>query len=227
MGDMQSTLGRTLLTSMIKTREKKGDITLEDVGGIFMNMASSLNPSNSVADNFVHQEIAKLAKYITDAKTEIFAIQTNAKAEDAINDASLHLEEVVKATESATNIIMDAADAVQTAANGVGGDKEKKIMAATTVIYDACTFQDITGQRIRKVIMLLGNIEDRVTKLNNIFGAEDEAAAAAAAEAVGLGGPIDASKIVLPKDDKDLLNGPQLSGQGTSQAEIDRLLAGI
>lgn len=226
MGDMQSTLGRTLLTSMIKTRERKGDITLEDVGGIFMNMASSLNPNNSVADNFVHQEIAKLAKYITDAKTEIFAIQTNAKAEDAINDASSHLEEVVKATESATNKIMDAADAVQNAATGVGGDKEQKIIDATTIIYDACTFQDITGQRIRKVIHLLENIEDRVSKLNNIFGAEEETTGAAPAPAA-VAGPIDASKIVLPKDDKDLLNGPQLTGQGTSQAEIDRLLAGI
>ncbi len=220
MNDMQSTLGRTLLTSMIKTREKKGDITLEDVGGIFMKMASSLNPSNSVADNFVHQEIAKLAKYIVDAKNEIFAIQTNAKAEDAINDASLHLEEVVKATEEATNKIMDAADAVQSAAGGIGGDKEKKIMAATTIIYDSCTFQDITGQRIRKVIMLLGNIEDRVGKLNNLFGAEGQDPAPQVVVT-------DPKNIVLPKDDKDLLNGPQLTGQGTSQDEIDRLLAGI
>ncbi len=220
MNDMQSTLGRTLLTSMIKTREKKGDITLEDVGGIFMKMAGSLNPNNSVADNFVHQEIAKLAKYIVDAKSEIFAIQTNAKAEDAINDASLHLEEVVKATEEATNKIMDAADVVQNAAGGIGGDKEQKIMDATTIIYDSCTFQDITGQRIRKVITLLGNIEDRVDKLNNLFGAEDADPAPQVVVA-------DPKNIVLPKDDKDLLNGPQLTGQGTSQDEIDRLLAEI
>ena len=133
MSDMQSTLGKTLLTSMVKTREKKGAITLQDVGGIFINMAASLNPSNSVVDSFVHQEIAKLANYIGEAKNEIFAIQTNARAEDAINDASLHLEEVVKATEDATNKIMDAADAVQNAASGVGGEKEQQIMDATTI----------------------------------------------------------------------------------------------
>ncbi len=220
MGDMQLTLGRTLLTSMIKTRENKGDITLEDVGDIFMNMAASLNPKNSVADNFVHQEIAKLAKYICDAKTEIFAIQTNSKAEDAINDASMHLEEVVKATESATNKIMDAADAVQAAASGVGGEKEQKIVDATTIIYDACAFQDITGQRIRKVITLLENIEDRVEKLNDLFGTEPEIAEANNA-------PADPKNIVLPKDDKDLLHGPQLAAQASSQAEIDRLLSGL
>lgn len=224
MSDMQSTLGRTLLTSMIKTREKKGAITLQDVGSIFINMAGSLNPSNGVADNFVHQEIAKLAQYIGEAKNEIFSIQTNAKAEDAIEDASLHLEEVVKATEQATNTIMDAADAIQGAAGGLGGEKEQVIMEKTTVIYDACAFQDITGQRIRKVITLLENIEDRVTKLNSIFGTEAPA---------GDGKPevdvktVDPNSVVVPKDDKDLLHGPQLSSAAASQADIDRLLAGF
>ncbi len=219
MSDMQSTLGRTLLTSMIKTRESKGDITLQDVGGIFINMASSLNPANSAVDNFVHQEIAKLANYITEAKGEIFAIQTNAKAEDAITDASLHLEEVVKATEQATNTIMDAADAIQALAGEVGGDKGQKITDTTTIIYDACTFQDITGQRIRKVITLLENIEERVAKLNNLFGT----VAPETPEAANSSN--DPKNIVLPKDDKDLLNGPQLTGQGSSQADIDKLLS--
>lgn len=215
---MQSTLGKTLLTSMVKTREKKGNITLQDVGGIFINMAASLNPSNSVVDSFVHQEIAKLASYIGEAKNEIFAIQTNARAEDAISDASLHLEEVVKATEEATNKIMDAADAVQNAASGIGGEKEQKIMDATTIIYDSCAFQDITGQRIKKVITLLENIEDRVNKLNGIFGAAPTVAVEVEPEK-------DPSKIIVPKDDKDLLNGPQHEGKGSSQDEIDALLA--
>lgn len=224
MSDMQSTLGRTLLTSMIKTREKKGAITLQDVGGIFINMASSLNPKDSVADNFVHQEIAKLAQYIGEAKNEIFSIQTNAREEDAIEDASLHLEEVVKATEAATTKIMDAADAIQAAAGGIGGEKEQKIMDTTTIIYDACAFQDITGQRIRKVITLLANIEDRVAKLNSIFGTEASVGEEKPAVDVKT---IDPNAVVVPKDDKELLHGPQLSGAAASQADIDRLLAGF
>lgn len=219
MADMQSVLGRTLLSSMVTMREQKGDISLEDVGGIFMRMASSLNPSNGAVDQFVHQEIARLAKYIADAKQEIFAIQTNERAEDVIMDASQHLDEVIKATEQATNTIMDAADAVQGAAGGIGGEKEQKIMDATTRIYDACTFQDITGQRITKVIRLLGSIEERITRLNDLFGAEPEMAAA---EKI-----TDLSQVVMPKDDKELLHGPQLSGQASSQDEIDALLAGL
>lgn len=224
MADMQSTLGRTLLTSMVRTRENKGAITLQDVGGIFLNMASSLNPKNSVVDSFVHQEIARLAQYIGDAKNEIFAIQTNAKAEDAINDASLHLEEVVKATEQATNTIMDAADKIQNLASGIGGEKEQKIMDTTSTIYDACTFQDITGQRIRKVITLLENIEDRVSKLNDLFGTVEETDAATTAQPVDVKN-LDIKDIAVPKDDKELLNGPQLASQATSQDEIDAILA--
>lgn len=219
MADMQSTLGRTLLTSMVRTREKQGTITLQDVGSIFINMAASLNPSNSVVDNFVHQEIAKLAEYIGEAKNEIFSIQTNSRAEDAILDASQHLEEVVKATEQATNTIMDAADAVQGAALGIGDPKEKQILDATTLIYDACAFQDITGQRIRKVITLLSNIEDRVEKLNNLFGTKPDIVTADNPT------PKELKDIILPKDDKELMHGPQLTGQGATQDEIDALLA--
>ena len=52
----------------------------------------------------------------------------------------------------------------------VGGEKETQIMDATNIIYDACAFQDITGQRIRKVIKLLENIEERINKLNGVAG---------------------------------------------------------
>lgn len=218
MSDMQSKLGRTLLTSMVATREQKGELGLEDVGEIFMNMAASLSPNAGPVDSFVHHEIANLAKYIDDAKKEIFSIQTNNKAEDAIFDASQNLDEVIKATEEATNTIMDAADAVQNAANGVGGEKEQQIMDATTRIYDACTFQDITGQRITKVIRLLATIEESIGKLNDLFGSEPEMIP---------NNSMKSGEIILPKDDKDLLNGPQLSGNGTSQDDIDKLLAGL
>lgn len=218
MNDMQTRLGRSLLTSMVAAREQKGEISLEDVGAIFMNLASSLSPSTSEVDKFVHKEIARLASYITDAKKEIFSIKTNEKSEDAILDASQHLDEVIKSTEEATNTIMDAADAVQNAATGIGGEKEQQITEATTRIYDACTFQDITGQRITKVIRLLSNIEERIKKLNDLFGNEENQ---------GISGSDGSAngEIKLPADDKDLLNGPQLSGQGKSQAEIDEILS--
>ena len=223
MSNMQEKLGKTLLKSMVEVREEKGAISLQDVGEIFMDIAQSLNPDHSNVDKFVHEEIELLAKYILDTKQEIFAIQTNDKSEDVIMDASAHLDEVIKHTEEATNTIMDACDKVLAGAAGVGGEKEAQITEATNLIYDACAFQDITGQRIRKVIKLLENIEERINKLNSLLGsapvfAEDDAKGAAKK---------DPSKVVLPMNDKDLLNGPQLAGQGTNQSDVDALFASL
>ena len=221
MSDMQITLGRTLLKSLVVLRQQKGDISLEDVGKIFVEMASSINPTLSAADHFLHDEIHRLAKHITEAKKEIFSISQNSKSEMVIVDASQHLDEVIKATEHASNSIMDAADIIQHNVAGVGGDKETKIMEATNQIYEACNFQDITGQRINKVIKLLASIEERIGKLDELFGTSD--AMQASAEANG-------SNVVsmnLPLDDKDLLNGPQLSGKASTQEEIDMLFASL
>lgn len=217
MRDVQETLGRTLLTSLAELKQNKGDVSLEDVGDMFMQMAMSL-PLQSPADRRMQEEIAQLAEFITDAKKEIFAISTNEKSEAVIVDASAHLDEVIKSTEDATNTIMDAADAIQNAMSGVGGDKEKKIIESTTRIYEACNFQDVTGQRIRKVIKLLTNIEERINKLNDIFGnANTPKPANSNAK----------NSISSPKDDKELMNGPQMNAHSSSQAEIDALFASL
>lgn len=220
MSDVQLKLGQALLDGISELRRQKEEMSLEDVGGIFMQVAASINPSGSVMDKLMHQEIARLASYITDAKKEIFAISSSEKSRQTILDASQHLDEVIKATEEASNAIMDAADAIQNAASGVGGDKEAQIQEATGRIYEACNFQDITGQRITKVIKLLENIEERVSRLNSLFGASEGNGSSAAANT-------DLNSVTLPKDDKELMNGPQLSGQGVSQDDIDALFSNV
>jgi chemotaxis protein CheZ len=211
--DTQMKLGKALLLNLVKLREQKGDLSLEDVGGMFLNMASSLAPSTATTDVFMHQEIKRLAQYIVDAKQEIFAISTNDKKEQVIMDASQHLDEVIKATEKATTSIMDAADQISNMATGLGGDRAKEIMAMTSAIYEACNFQDITGQRINRVIKLLANIEERINKLNELFGNEMLASGS--------------DEPAKPLTDKDLLNGPQLPGDASSQADIDALFASL
>lgn len=213
MNDLQSRLGSSLLRNMVKLRQEKGDLSIEDVGGLFMQMASNLTPSTSEADMFMHQEIHRLAKYIIDAKSEIFAISTNDKQEQVIIDASQHLDEVIKATEHATTRIMDAADKIQNLATGIGSDQGKEIVGITGEIYEACNFQDITGQRITRVIKLLTNIEERINKLNELFGVN-----------VPDTGGSEAPRVMT---EEDLLNGPQLPGEAASQEEVDALFASL
>ena len=99
----------------------------------------------------------------------------------------------------------------------LSGDAADKLQGAVTRIYEACSFQDITGQRIGKVVTALKAIEARVS--------------AVVSAASGMPGP-EAPPVVAAKpldegrtEGQKLANGPQLPGAGVSQSEIDRLLA--
>ncbi len=100
------------------------------------------------------------------------------------------------------------------AISSLPNEKEQQIVDATTRIYEACNFQDISGQRLTKVIKLLASIEERVTKLNNLFGQAETAKT-----------PANDTKTPGTLTDQDLLNGPQHKGQGTSQADIDAMFS--
>ena len=80
-------------------------------------------------------------------------------------------------------------------------------------VYEACSFQDITGQRITKVVKALHHIEGRIDALLAVFGAEHLASGEPAQDAP----PTDVAA--------SLLNGPQLPESANSQADIDALMA--
>ena len=75
-------------------------------------------------------------------------------------------------------------------------------------IYEACSFQDITGQRIAKIVATLQVIEAKVAHIR-----------AVASE------PTRHHEPEAEPQRPDLLNGPQLPEAAMGQADIDRLLA--
>ena len=85
-----------------------------------------------------------------------------------------------------------------------------EVDAAMMRIFEACSFQDLTGQRVTKVISTLRHIEERVTKFAGALGVTDSASEESAE---------DARKREL------LLNGPAMNGPATSQDDIDALFA--
>lgn len=217
-------LGDALLKSLIERREQKGALSIEDMGDILEEMAATLQPGGSAADRFLQKEIVKMAQYLDDAKHQILSITPNENAgTHHISEASSQLDAVIKTTEDASNTIMDAADAIQGAIAGVGGQTEQQIMDATTRIYEACNFQDLTGQRLRKVIATLDYLDDQIAKLAGMFGgAEGEDAPQAKAAVV----------TSLPRKndnrpDGHLMNGPQAPDKAPSQDDIDALFASV
>lgn len=218
MLNTQEKLGNSLLKTLIGLREQKGQILIEDVGAILQGMAASLQNSTD-ADKFLKREIEGMASYIVTAKSEIAAMVPvdDEEATRNINRATLELDEVVKATEQATNTIMDAADAIQDAAGGLSdAEASAKIMDETMKIYDACSFQDITGQRINKVLQTIEEVEARVVKLVQLFGG-----------ALPEGYEPKEQTDRRERPDEKLMAGPQLSDEMPDQADIDKLFDSI
>ncbi len=82
----------------------------------------------------------------------------------ATHNSGLELEAVVQATENAANQIMGAAEAIG-AWLQKGGDPEglKAVTQQVNAIFEACTFQDLTGQRVRRAIEHLQSVESMLS----------------------------------------------------------------
>lgn len=204
----QAKLGSAIFDSLTKLRAKKGSFNMEDVGALFEQISATLHPTDNAVDNHFIEEIQKLAVFIKQTKDEISVIAASGGSKEK-DGAALHLDAVIKATEEAGHTIMDAADAIMAASAGIGGDKEQAINAAITKIYEACNFQDITCQRLSKVIKILDEIDSRINNVLKLFGPQ----------------LADDTTNLKPAEGSQLLNGPQLPDTAPSQADIDALFA--
>jgi chemotaxis protein CheZ len=157
-------------------------------------------------------ELEGLGRTIARAKAEIAALSVDDITGAHIPSATDELDAIVGHTAQATNEILDCCEVLERLQADVPEAAATALQGAVTRIYEACSFQDITGQRIGKVVNALKAIESRVE--------------AAVANASGRAAPPPAPAEAEPlTEGRALANGPQLPGGGTSQAEIDRLLA--
>lgn len=171
----------------------------------------------------VRLEIAQMVRTIARAKNEIAAIsQPTSDDDDRLDRASNELDAIVTATETATRDILMANEEIGSLVDQIGtaaGDNTEitghteRIAELLITIFEACSFQDITGQRITKVVRTLQFIQDRILAMIEIWGVE-----AFADLPVSLPGQDDDED-----DESKLLNGPQLENEGITQAEIDAL----
>jgi chemotaxis protein CheZ len=105
---------------------------------------------------------------------------------------------------------MDAAGAIS--ALVAGTPKADKINEHITQIYNACTFQDVSSQRITKVMKTIRAIEEKVSQLADALQGSAGALTAVKPAAAASGEP-------------DLLSGPQLPDSMPSQDDIDKMFS--
>ena len=89
----------------------------------------------------------------------------------ASRNSGLELEAVVQATEAAANRIMEAAEAIGDRLREGKNDPSMidAVNEEVNAIFEACSFQDVTGQRVRRAIQHLQQVE---TMLSDIMPGE-------------------------------------------------------
>jgi chemotaxis protein CheZ len=170
-------------------------------------------------------EIARMVRSLATAKREIAEIKHPLKesADDRMSRAASELDEIVSATEQATHTILGAGETITQHCEAILGEigdldviapRLHDTMEQVSRIMEACSFQDITGQRVTKVVNTLEFIEDRIRRIVSDWGQE-----------AFLDLPLDDDTTGAADDDDEarLLNGPQLTGAGLSQDDIDAL----
>lgn len=158
-------------------------------------------------------EIKKMSEFISKAREEVAAIvaaKDSAGTEKNIGHIAEELQEVVRHTEEATNTIMDHAEAV------IGISGESKIEGASLMehamgIMEACSFQDITGQRVKKVLQIVEQLEQRIDRLISILGGDFDT------------DNVQALSTGKERADEALMSGPQKKEQAISQDDVDKL----
>ncbi|PZW41299.1 chemotaxis protein CheZ [Humitalea rosea] len=191
-----------------------GGVSPQMVEAAVREVLGTMNGDLTVKEAALLAELEALGRTVRRAKAEIAALSPQDLGASHIPAASDELDAVVSHTATATNEILDVCEGLERLQAGLTGAAAEALGTAVTRIYEACSFQDVTGQRIAKVVTALKTIEARINAVQTGFSPALPVAAAPPP-------PPPAGRT----EGERLANGPQLPGAGVSQDEIDRLLA--
>jgi len=158
-------------------------------------------------------DLIDMAAAISRTKQEIASIKPAEDREGKIGIATDELDAIVEATERATSEILTAIERIQEIAwtlreQGTDPAVCDQLDTQAAEAYAACSFQDLTGQRIRRIVKVMRFLEARIDAMIDILRISERDAPEA--EAVG---------------EDPLVHGPARPGEGLDQAEIDDLIA--
>ncbi|MDD9900844.1 MAG: protein phosphatase CheZ [Alphaproteobacteria bacterium] len=197
---------------MNKPALKERPYSRDEVVRIIQSVMTNVGNETELTQK-LQEELQVLHDYIESMRAELAQMRSIEISHNHIPTATDELDAVVDETAKATGTIMDACDEIEKIGEGVSDEQRAQLTDVITRVYEACSFQDITGQRITKVVKTLKNIEAKVADILSAFGH---------------GAPGAYGKAPAVKEQEGsgtLLNGPQVGGPAVNQAEIDKLLA--
>ena len=200
------------LSDKLKLNKAKS-MSLTDVIGVAELLTSSLQPLLRQIDTTIHTELRSILLRIEGLRKEIAKVRADDISGHKIPEMGRELSAIVEATEGATNNIMEAAEAVMDYSGDSLEEYQTLVSDKMMHVFEACSFQDLTGQRVTKIVETVEIIEERINLLCEMLdmsGTDEE----------------------IPKEELSekekrkkelLLNGPALKGEGVNQSAIDEL----
>ena len=191
------------------------DASLTEVLHLAQSSVEILKEFLNRLDTIVGDDFHQIMEKISETRDDMQLLNTKETEVDPLANAENELKLVVKATEDATNRIMEAAETIMTADPQDPATYHQTVESNVMEIFEACSFQDITGQRINRVVETLDFVDYRIHKIANFLGIETEKERRDFDETAFL-------ERLQRKDDL-ILHGPQDEGEGLSQNDIDDL----
>jgi chemotaxis protein CheZ len=211
VSDVAARVGvEALKLKLASIRARQPEIEAGMITEVVRAVMTTISDDLTAKEATLLREVEELGRTIAIAKTEIAALRVDDITDHDIPFATDELDAIVDHTAHATHAILESCETLDEVSASVSGDTATKLQDAVTQIYEACSFQDITGQRITKVVSTLKVIEAKVAHIIATFGPKT-------GEVVHTGTHVASGA--------DLLNGPQLPAHAMDQSDIDKLLA--
>ena len=200
------------LETSVEMTEPLRQALRSDMGGMFADLRSFVDRRIAELSAEVHATVQLVDYSEENLSGQLGKIHEQIASLVAIpaattRNSGLELEAVVLATESAANVIMEAAEEIQNWLDGGSQDPAslRAVSEKVNSIFEACSFQDVTGQRIRRAIQHLQQVETML-------------------EGMVPGGIVPAAEKLQVSAVLHTVAEPAQAGPDLAQAEIDRLL---
>lgn len=173
---------------------------------------ASAGPAAAMSEAMqVVEELRRFAEEISGMRAEIAQLKASELATERLPAAGRQLGQITETTEAAANAIMEAVEEMLQADAADSAAYKALVSNKAMAIFEACAFQDVTGQLIKRVSETIFQIESRITRI------ADRIETTAFPEM-----PLTTRQ---QRERELLLNGPQAKAEAIAQDEIDALLA--
>lgn len=194
-------------------RKPRGDAVLELTPADFWRPSAGREASEADLKR-IASEVEAVGDYVARLKKEIARLQLNQILTKSIPNCRSDLTGAQSATEDATHTIMSASETVLGSTQTDFDAYRVEVEAALLEIVQACSFQDLTGQRLTRATEAIAQIETRLHRFARSVRISDAA------------DMFDREAIVQEARRETLLvEGPQDFGKAIQQGDIDRLFS--